>query len=353
MRASACSYPEFTRLKKDDALSLKPYARFESTLSAVHVSATMSSVFGEVLHLPQELCEQRELAVRAFEVPDNGEVVQWTPPDPMRCQLLRLHRSVQTAIYKYACTSDTSIVFDLNTRTARGLPINTMQLCREIRANSSRLQYWGDNEVTLMATSELKISNFNNFTDLQSWIDIPIFQEIFGRETYAPNTVELLLQFTYRGQAVLRDFRIDIKQLLLPLKFTQNFSVKFSRRVAEGDLLNNNEEVSVKLNAIWRAVLLLLSDIIVESPHKAARPLPQLWIDGHGNLLNATIPSTTGDTPQTIMFRHVSLSETEVRNLGYHKIFHIVRAARQEQAVRGLNMQSNYWSSMQNYYTPV
>jgi hypothetical protein len=164
----------------------------------------------------------------------------------------------------------------------------------------------------------------------------------------------MLLQLTYGGQASLKDFRIDIRMLLLLLSERSRYtSIKFARRVAEGDVLNCGEEASVRWSTLRRNVFLLLSDIMTEMPHKAIRPLPQLRIDGHGNLLNATFPSATGNTPQTIKFRHASLNYTEVHNLGYHKIFHFLRAATRGQAVPGLKVHSSFYTSLYRIYKPI
>ena len=170
---------------------------------------------------------------------------------------------------------------------------------------------------------------------------------MFNGDRFGTNFSEIILTFNNSGQALLKDFRIDIKMLLdLIRQLDERCSIKFVRTIGGGNYEKWSEEASVTWGSVQRALFLLLSDILKDMPHKAEGPIPQIWIDGCGKVLRAKFPATTTSAEQAIEYRHTSLNEKEVRNLGYKKISNFERAIEEGPTTADFEFLASYFYSL-------
>ena len=318
---------------KADVLAIKRYASFPRILSAVDIDTRNGLLEACVLHLTRHAAVRCGPYTKRFSILDDGKTVQLVQCDASRSHILQLPKAIQRIIYNYACTSDTDVIFDLDLDIAFGLPMNVLHLCRQIRANVMLPERWIGNRVTIELNSEFLSTNFDKFTSLQRWVNVRTFFDLFNSNSRG-NAAEIALIFRNMENATLEDCRIDIKMLLLPFqRYSGTFRIKFTRTTAGGSLGDCGEVARVKWGTLRCAVFLLLSDILKDMPYKAQGPLPQIWIDGRGQLLGARFRGRAGAPDQLLEFRYTSLDDDQAHDLAHQKILNFVRAANAGQVV--------------------
>jgi hypothetical protein len=107
---------------------------------------------------------------------------------------------------------------------------------------------------------------------------------------------------------------------------------------------------------LFRQALLLLSDVIfIGGPIVDFRTLddiPDIWIDGHGKLLNASYPVWSKWGPITIENRHTGLRACEIEFRGYFFAGKLYTSKFLFAQYRGLRPLYKLWTVLLNRYWP-
>jgi hypothetical protein len=324
-------------LGHDDALNIKRYARFHRLMPAVIVypaldglpRAWVSYRSLDSLTDPERLCKH-------FDLYDNGHAVKWAPQDPANGFLLQLPWKIQDVINRYASTPISDVVFDFDSRTARGLNLNLLHLSKDTR--KSALDLWQGSWHKYLFTPGLSRKLYNtgvdHFDALRAWSQVKLFESmIIGTNRAWETQAEITFDVTSIGQKSLKDPTINVQVLLEVLgRLPEWAPITFIRKSPDESDEDCHETVCVTLGSIKRAVFLLLSDILQNMSHKALLPVPELWFDGQGKLKCAQYPATSTALRQVIDYRHSDLTDEEVQNLGYVKIRHVMVLLRENLA---------------------
>lgn len=76
------------------------------------------------------------------------------------------------------------------------------------------------------------------------------------------------------------------------------------------------EQMSATSGSLLRAKFLSLSDALRKAPERAYDPVPEMWIDGCGQLLHIDFPASRLAAECTVNYDHMSPDEEEILEMG-------------------------------------
>ncbi|KAA8612775.1 hypothetical protein PtrV1_13344 [Pyrenophora tritici-repentis] len=232
---------------------------------------------------------------------------------------------IMSRIYRFACYNPDGVTFDLDTRTLHGVNTGLFQRSKFALSNTtfgSNISH--TNHVTIQATSDTVVTDFNGFGHLSSLTTSDngpkIFESMINMVKIDDEPLILSLTIYPQHAATLSDVKINIEklmELLLNCKLHPKATIKLTLICPSGW----QEQTTISIAKLQRQLFLLFSDMIsemrkfpvIERPHPGRSPLPwEIWINGHGKLLNSIYPSWS----LTYAFRHGHLSAAEINVLG-------------------------------------
>ncbi|KAI4920975.1 hypothetical protein J4E85_009090 [Alternaria conjuncta] len=271
-----------------DVLNLRQYARYSGLISSVIVRYHDHAQCGYVEY--NDSCIPRSFPHpnRGFDILHHGSKVQWKEPEQL--SLLSMPDKCLLAINTYAGTSDTNVVFDLDTNEALGYRIGLSGVNNSLRADIDQMHTRVYDELVIQMSTQEATTNFNDFEALQKLLHVNNFEALVNplvrREEHC--SINMILMFKLSTPEPIADLRININKLLHTFKRDHGGLII---TVQKSDSSVNGTQ-SIMWHHVQKAVFLLVSDILVQCPSKANRPLPQIWINGHGTVLRATYPAT-------------------------------------------------------------
>jgi len=300
-----------------DSLGLKKYAKYPRLMSSIIVCFGISSFEGGyVQHADSDDMQHILSSRREFDVSDHGSRVQWK--ESQRLSLLSLPDALLLAINAYASACDTSILFDLNTKKVRGYRVGLSGVNDRLRYDIDQMHTRVYDEVAIQMSTQEATTNFNDFEALQKLLGINSFEELinpFGRRK-EHCFINMILIFKLSIPEPTVDLRININKLLHTFQRDYGglvITVQESDSSVEGTQ-------SIMWHHVQKAVFLLLSDVLERYPSEATRPLPDIWMDGHGTVLRATYRATATSEERIIPYASTSDDPVNMDAQGYRKI---------------------------------
>jgi len=299
-----------------DVLNLSQYARYSGLVSSIVVWCNGFDHYGFVQYDSSDLPRSFPHPNRGFGILHHGSKVQWKEPEQL--SLLSMPDECLLAINTYAGTSDTNVVFDLDTNEAWGYRIGLSGVNNSLRADIDQMHTRVYDEIVIQMSTQETTTNFNDFEALQKVLHVNNFEALVNpfarREEHC--SVNMVLMFKLSTLEPTADFRINISKLLHIFEHDHGCLVI---TVKESDSSMNGTQ-SIEWNLIRKAVFLLLSDVLEQYPSKADQPLPQIWINGHGTVLRATYRATATSEERIIQYASTSNDPANIHAQGYRKI---------------------------------
>ena len=279
-----------------DVLNLRQYAKYSGLISSIIIWYHGHNHRGYVEYNDSGILRSFPHPERGFDILDLGSKVQWKGPEQL--SLLSMTDECLLAINTYAGTSDTNVVFDLDTNEAWGYRIGLSGVNNSLRAGIDRMHTRVYDEIVIQMSTQETTTNFNDFEALQKLLHVNNFEGLVNpfvrREEHC--SVNMILIFKLSTPEPTADLRININKLLHIFKDDHGCLLI---TVQESNSSMNGTQ-SIRWHIIQRAVFLLLSDVLVQYPSEANQPLPQIWINGHGTALCATYPAMATSEEKSI-----------------------------------------------------
>ncbi|KAK1908262.1 hypothetical protein P3342_013582 [Pyrenophora teres f. teres] len=266
-----------------------------------------------------------------FEVSSQGRHMTWAPRTPPKFTDMPPH--IMSRIYKFACYNPYGVTFNLDTHTLHGVNMDLFHWGRFVLGNAELASSVSHmNRVTIKATSDRVVTNFNGFgyinhlTLQKSKHRAPkIFEGMINQARTDPEPLTLSLEIYPSHAATLSDVRVDIESimhLLLKYKLHPKATIKLTLICPSGW----QEQTSISIAKLQRQLFLLFSDMISEMKKLTFLKRPshfltwELWINGHGKLLNAIYPESSFK----YAYRYGNLSEAEIDVLGSRRSIDLI-----------------------------
>ncbi|KAI4957885.1 hypothetical protein J4E86_005025 [Alternaria arbusti] len=299
-----------------DALNLRQYAKYSGLMSAITVWYTGKGYVGYVRYTDVD----NPHPPRVFDILDRGFKVQWAETE--QANLLSLPQIPLSIINKYANASDTGVVFDLDIEKARGYRVGLSGVNDFLRYEVDPIANRVYDEVVIRMSIQEATTDFHSFKPLQKLFRVNRFESLVDPIDCIEQGCFIRMELTFRLSmpTSTTDLRINIDELLDGLKC----------RI--GDLIITVQEMDGGMRGtrpiVWDhlqcAVFLLLSDILEHYPSQAMRPLPQIWINGHGAVLCAEYPATATSKEKIIPYAPTADDPALIQAQGYRKIKRLV-----------------------------
>lgn len=175
-----------------------------------------------------------------------------------------------------------------------------------MRAIAQYNRPWNRTQFILKMTAHSSTTDFDHFNALDCRAGIKTFRQIvYSHHSQAPKGV---FNLELGGTIPWKDIRININHLLHLLEGLDGRS-RFDFR--QQDLIMDRTSHDEGCNS-WAKLqidfLVLLSDIFLCEPSRGLQPLPDLWINGEGQLLHASYPSSTNmDSLHQFDYKHAHI----------------------------------------------
>ncbi|KAI4644652.1 uncharacterized protein J4E79_011089 [Alternaria viburni] len=272
-----------------DVLNLRQYARYSGLVSSIIVWYSEFDHHGFVQYDASDISRSFPDPERWFDISDHGSKVQWKESEQLN--LLSLPEEFLSAINAYARASDTNVTFDLDINKARGYHVGLSGVNTSLRNDIDLMKARVYDEIMIRMSTQKDTTDFNGFKALQEMLNIDNFSNLvvpyLRREGQCP--INMVLMFKLSTPKPVADLRINITKLLHT--FTRAYG-DLSITIQGSDSGMSGTR-SIMWHHIQSAVLLLLSDVLEQYPSEANRPLPNIWMDGHGTVLRATYRAKT------------------------------------------------------------
>ncbi|KAF2853599.1 hypothetical protein T440DRAFT_311174 [Plenodomus tracheiphilus IPT5] len=307
-----------TALAITDVLDTKRYDFSNRLLDSIIISP-FENIGQVVFH--QDL-NHNEMPCMEFALSDEGSTLTPTPAGKQRLE--RLPPIILTKILEYAWTSSDEITFDLDRHAASGLHLNLLQVCASMRkALSLSGRITQRHSVVIQTTSTEPVTNFNEFTKLRDliytdvdWIPHEYSAEVFSHLVLVSphqdsKPLELLLHFSLDHPASLSELRINLREAMILLCYPSLHPKAMLRVTLEYQLgtRTHRQESIFSVAKLQRKLFLFLSEFLSQTPSCAKfpsgtendliHPLPNLWVDGHGNIVAASCYGQSCETEHT------------------------------------------------------
>lgn len=312
------------KLVVDDVLCLKRFARSKRILSEVVVSIREGEGFIRYWRTTGTPYIQEEV-----EILDEGQTVRRKHALTVSNHFERLswhilHRIVELTVAMSSARNE--IVFNLDNRRVRGLPMNILHANERFRYQNTTIGRL--TSVILEASAENIIANSDNFTALKELMPDgePVnatwsFRTIALHASYSKQ-LAIALHLKPDVPAILDEVRIDIKGLLNHSghqALGKHTSVCITLWHPNG--AGTISSTTVAFNELLKRVFLVLSDMMIQwpedLPQAIGRQLPHIIIDGNGTILNATYPAGPASDCFCVQNRHAQLRPKEVEIAAY------------------------------------
>jgi hypothetical protein len=207
-----------------------------------------------------------------------------------------------SAINAYVRASDARIVFDLDNEQAKGFYVGLSRVNQFFRYQVDTDSARSYNEIEIRMSTQKATTDFNSFAALQRWLNIGKFTDLINSRTWRAQkrSVNMVLMFRLPTPKPIADLRINITEILDAF----NCDDVDSLVIVQESHSSKRDAKPIRLRNLRLAVFLLLSDILEQFPSEANQPPPQIWINGHGNVLCATYPATLSCEEITVPGRY-------------------------------------------------
>ncbi|KAH4080451.1 hypothetical protein HBH46_229970 [Parastagonospora nodorum] len=307
-----------------DALGLKKYSLSKHYLADMEVSVRKRK--GTLTYRARDGYYSR---VDEMLILDGGRTLRFQEMTQGRSVLLQLPRNILHTIIRYAWSSLGHLVFDVDNRTACGIPFNIFEVNRELRQTFLLPDYrLVAHPMHLQISTDEITTNFNQFVAIKDLVSddtrnskFPkLFPEILSQSLTSAH-IKITLRVSTTTRTTLDQVRIDIKGLLCLIRH-ERLGRKISIEIAlscprDGSM--HEEVVMLSLQDLQKRAFLLLFDVLAafDLNEEATIDSPSVWINGKGTLLDASYPETPSTAKFSVANRHARLSQEEVDTRGY------------------------------------
>jgi hypothetical protein len=232
-----------------------------------------------------------------FDILEEGNNVRATPKTAP-C-LMDLPRYIHAEVVEYACSPETSVVFDLDKKVTLGLTCPLLFVGNTLRQYVQLFVTWNRTRIALKMTARSSTTDFDHFKALECWAGNHTLRCMFSAQHRSPKSIHdqkpiIVFNFDLEKSAPWNGVRINVKHLLHLVEEMYG-NTKFEFRQHN---LATSQAGLTKSCAPWKtlhmSVCLLLADMFLSEPSRGSQILPYLWIDGEGRLLHAAYQPTTG-----------------------------------------------------------
>jgi hypothetical protein len=340
-----------------DDLSLKKYAYSERliTNATFHLNSQRLSVyFGGTTWSPTYR--------KYFSVNNDGKIDVKSQPSDMR-RLLDLPSQSLYEIIAHAVHSPSGIILDLNSHTAHGLNLEVLQMLRR-QLYTAESTLGKVNDVTVVCRSNETATDFDSFKKLRLLMGLS--SSPFGGQSpgqfvdmiLAPKnpgrTLTIALDFEAFASIAMCGLRINVKDLIdilsiLPTESTTVIRITLRCPGGSGQAYSESKEISA--DTLSRQLFLLLSDVQADDSVEAfktdALGVPDVWMNGHGQILYASYPASASSPAVYVKNRHARLQSHQavVRGRYFIRMRYRHREVFQKCFHTALSMlHGNYWA---------
>ncbi|KAF1829353.1 hypothetical protein BDW02DRAFT_169257 [Decorospora gaudefroyi] len=284
-------------LGRRDALNIKQYGKYRGIISSVQFKWDPNYA---------GTCMFAGGTTRYFDTIDDGKTVKWSDP-PQGSPLLWLPGRAKRLIHTYACLSKAGVVFDLDSKAVSGLEEGLRGVSQQLHEEAHWYASWRQNDFTIQMATQEAATSFNNFAAFRQFANIPFYEDI--RTPRFPT--DIVLKFDLSTSRTLGDLRIDFGRLLSspPLK---RECLDHCVVALSGPITSPPEKARFAWSHVQRSTFYLLSEVLEQLPSKAHQPPPQIWMDGHGTVLQATYSATATSDEVSILSLDENLNEPSV-----------------------------------------
>jgi hypothetical protein len=341
----------------NDDLSLKRYAYSERliTNASFHLNSQRLDVyFGGTKKSP--------IYRKYFSVNDDGKINLTSQPSGTR-RLLDLPNKSLYEIIAHAVHSPSGIILDLDSHVAHSLNLKVLQMHSRLRDGVERII--GEvNDVTVVFRSNETATDFDSFNKLRLLIGLssnPLgghfpgqFTDMILAHKNPGRTLTIALDFEALASIAMCGLRINIKELIdiLSILTTESMTViRITLRCPGGSGQAYSESKEISADTFSRQLFLLLSDIqgddSVEAFKTDALGVPDVWMNGHGQILYASYPASASSPAVYVKNRHARLQSHQavVRGRYFIRMRYRHRDVFQKCFHTALGMlRGNYWT---------
>ncbi|KAI4680427.1 uncharacterized protein J4E84_008075, partial [Alternaria hordeiaustralica] len=322
-----------TALAVEDVLDIRKYSFSNRLMSAVSIITRPEEQEEENSYV--SMWNGSEEDREEFLTSDEGKPLQWKPWEPYegRYHFGHLPTDIRERIAGLLLRQPDGVTIDLESHTIHGLDFDIARTglvhVRNAGIVASRV-----NRISVNMTSNKTITDFDGFQKLMSLYHNrrhhpEVLDEMLGHwEEPTPQTI--VLEIAPAKIDILGAIRINIKVLILVLlsrKLHPASTIRITLTLPP-DTGASQQTTTILTEKLQQQVFILLSEFMVEklqglpelpdpTTEKALLELntPDLWIDGHGNLLTIS----TLDMGAPIEVRVGKLGRKELRVLGYSR----------------------------------
>jgi hypothetical protein len=232
--------------------------------------------------------------------------------------LLGLPRSVLSKIINMAVLPPQGPTLDMDSRTVYGLQLSALQLNKLSRFNFGHMLTHSTN-VTIARKSTERMTSFEHFDFLQVWRNTSPCS-YFAPRSWSNSTmpVNIALAFETAAATTLSKLCINIKGLVKAMRGVrkEHITISISLKPPGGDPRIQFQSGRISLPRLERRVFLLLSDAMA-GRLVADDKIPDIWMDGHGELISACHPDSGTAISSGTLNRHSKLKPAEIEWRGY------------------------------------
>jgi hypothetical protein len=221
-------------------------------------------------------------------------------------------------IHRYASTSNTGVVIDLDSRTVPSLEMGLLGVNRRLDDGARCIMTLEHNDVTIKMTTRKLSITINDFGALREFRRFELSRKLIRRSRSGTklSSTEMVLKLELSEPSTLDNLRTNVTSFLSIPLVQDDFAGDIT-----SSLTGPNAAPRGFARFAWRdlqrGLFLLLSDVLEKLPSKATKLLPRVWINNNGTILRATYGATGKAGRQSIPYRYGHIDETDVRERGY------------------------------------
>lgn len=308
----------------EDILGIKKYGKFSRLLHEVQVS----SLKGRVQVRVEFNNTDRKFEYEISKDGSDAIPIAHEPPDNF---LLRIPQHVLHRVCQLTAGSFEGIIFDLDTRTIRGLSLSLLQ----VDAISRRYRdLWTTvaktNSITLRASTSNIVTSFDDFSALSS-----IFHMSVG-DFHCPSAPAMILYSSGEQPIPLKiELHFNISTAASPMDLDINI-LGLSRIIQQHDNLvvqvlltclcderTYNEVLDLDTTKLRMDIFIVLAELldywlITVGFHEDFQ-LESIRIDGRGTLRSITLSNASKTKTHTFNNKYSQHTKEQVQHLGYHR----------------------------------
>jgi hypothetical protein len=220
-------------------------------------------------------------------------------------------------IIRHAMKSTDEIILDLDHQRAEGLALNLLGVNRG-RRQTMRADYADSNRIVVRLRTDEATSTFSDWEHLRSWRGGTL-SCIFPTNIDAPTRKDrelvstIDLNFNIAPPATLADVRVGVIEFIrLTYGLRPHSLLRF---ILHGKGLQKEVHVTT-LESLRKAIFVFLSIIVDQDPDSASLECPEVWIDGHGNIIEAIYAATDKHAERSWPTQCRFLAPEEILSMG-------------------------------------